>query len=129
MRQNKCSSVSQSTLFAKADTKVACQQSVVHDQPKLIIGNTFLAYSSKDPLEGAKQDETLDCDWRNISKAPKKYKEYLLAFLEVLKPLQNRCAGYLETINTSTHRIGLTSPYIRSINSAPYHTGRKELES
>lgn len=47
----------------------------------------------------------------------------------MLEPFQNIWDGHSGTINTATHRIVMTSPYIKPIDSAPYGAAPKLRES
>lgn len=55
--------------------------------------------------------------------------EYPESLLELSDSLQFLWNGHPGTVNTVTHRIELTSPYIRPTHANPYHAGLKERES
>lgn len=101
---------SRNTLSTIVSPEVFCQKTLIDNQPKPNNVTTASTNLSKNPFGKAKQDETINSNWRNNLNIFEVDKEYLEAFLEMLELLHTLWDGWSRAINTANHRIELTAP-------------------
>lgn len=65
-----------STCSIVADTEVACQESLVNNQPEHSTVSTVSGHASRESPKRTNQKETIDIGWRGDIKIPEKYKAY-----------------------------------------------------